>query len=132
MCKNVHLKYSFIKNVHLKYSFIKKTCKNVQKICISNIFGPNLKTCTWEVRAAWGHVSRGLTVGQNCRNIFVPFFGSNEDIQKSFWNELTFNYCSFCKKFITQKCWIYSKKRRCIILSLTDNNNKNMDQWKKP
>ena len=29
---------------------------------ISNFFGPNSKTCTCEVRAAWGHVSRGLTV----------------------------------------------------------------------
>ena len=28
----------------------------------SNIFGPNSKTCTWKVRAAWGLVSRGLTV----------------------------------------------------------------------
>ena len=35
---------------------------------ISNSFGPNSKTCTCEVRAAWGRVSRGLTVvhfGQN-------------------------------------------------------------------
>ena len=29
---------------------------------ISNIFGPNSKTCTWEVRAAQGRVSRGLNV----------------------------------------------------------------------
>ena len=29
---------------------------------ISNSFGPNSKTCTCEVRAAWGRVSRGLTV----------------------------------------------------------------------
>ena len=29
----------------------------------SNIFGPNSKTCTCKVRAAWGRVSRGLTVG---------------------------------------------------------------------
>ena len=29
---------------------------------ISNFFGPNSKTCTCEVRAAWGRVSRGLTV----------------------------------------------------------------------
>ena len=29
---------------------------------ISNIFGPNSKTCTCKVRAAWGRVSRGLTV----------------------------------------------------------------------
>ena len=39
--------------------------KNVQKrakTCISNIFGPNLKTCTCEVRAAQGRVSQGLTV----------------------------------------------------------------------
>ena len=28
----------------------------------SNIFGPNSKTCTCKVRAAWGRVSRGLTV----------------------------------------------------------------------
>ena len=29
---------------------------------ISNFFGPNSKTCTCKVRAAWGRVSRGLTV----------------------------------------------------------------------
>ena len=29
---------------------------------ISNIFGPNSKTCPCEVHAAWGRVSRGLTV----------------------------------------------------------------------
>ena len=32
-----------------------KMCKNVQKrakTCILNIFGPNSKTCTFEVRAA--------------------------------------------------------------------------------
>ena len=29
---------------------------------ISNYFGPNSKTCTWEVRAARGRVSQGLTV----------------------------------------------------------------------
>ena len=28
----------------------------------SNIFGPNSKTCTCKVRAAWGRVSQGLTV----------------------------------------------------------------------
>ena len=28
----------------------------------SNFFGPNSKTCTCKVRAAWGRVSRGLTV----------------------------------------------------------------------
>ena len=28
----------------------------------SNIFGPYSKTCTCKVHAAWGHVSRGLTV----------------------------------------------------------------------
>ena len=28
----------------------------------SNFLGPNLKTCTCKVRAAWGSVSRGLTV----------------------------------------------------------------------
>ena len=42
-----------------------KMCKIVQKrakTCISNIFGPNLKTCTCEVRAAWGRVSGGVTV----------------------------------------------------------------------
>ena len=27
----------------------------------SNIFGPNSKTCTWEVHATWDRVSRGLT-----------------------------------------------------------------------
>ena len=40
-------------------------CKNLQKrakACISNIFGPNSKMCTCEVRVAWGRVSRGLTV----------------------------------------------------------------------
>ena len=31
---------------------------------ISNFFGPNSKTCTCEVRAAWGRVSQGLTVVQ--------------------------------------------------------------------
>ena len=31
----------------------------------SNFFGPNSKTCTCEVRAAWGRVSRGLTVISN-------------------------------------------------------------------
>ena len=30
----------------------------------SNFFGPNSKTCTCKVRAAWGRVSRGLTVPQ--------------------------------------------------------------------
>ena len=29
---------------------------------ISNFFGPNSKMCTCKVCAAWGHVSRGLTV----------------------------------------------------------------------
>ena len=33
---------------------------------ISNTFGPNSKTCTCEVRAAWSGVSRGLTVF--CKN----------------------------------------------------------------
>ena len=33
---------------------------------ISNLFGPNSKTCTWEVRAAWGCVSRGFTVCTIC------------------------------------------------------------------
>ena len=73
--KNVQKRVKTCKNVHLKYPFIKKTCKNMQKhaktckivqkcakTCISNIFGPNSKTCTCEVRAAWGPVSRGLTV----------------------------------------------------------------------
>ena len=31
------------------------------KTCISNIFGPNSKTCTCEVCAAWSRVSRGPT-----------------------------------------------------------------------
>ena len=39
--------------------------KNRAKTCISNTFGPNSKTCTCEVRAAWGRVSRGLTVMHN-------------------------------------------------------------------
>ena len=29
---------------------------------ILNFFGPNSKTCSYKVRAAWGRVSRGLTV----------------------------------------------------------------------
>ena len=43
------------KIVLLKLQFIKKSC-------ISNFFGPNSKTCIVKVRAAWGRVSRGLTV----------------------------------------------------------------------
>ena len=35
---------------------------------ISNFFGSNSKTCTCEVCAAWGRVSRGLTVLRKCRS----------------------------------------------------------------
>ena len=58
------LRYTFLikirasqKNVHLKSIY--------QKTCISNFFGPYSKTCIVEVRAAWGRVSRGLTVAWN-------------------------------------------------------------------
>ena len=80
---------------------------------ISNIFGPNSKTCTCEVRAAWGRVSRGLTVQvqymkipsseheeimmctefffdiQNnlCTQHALPMFCKN----KSFWQRFTCN-----------------------------------------
>ena len=36
--------------------------KKVKNSCISKFFGPNSKTCIVKVRAAWGRVSRGLTL----------------------------------------------------------------------
>ena len=54
------------------------------KICATFVtFGPNSKTCTCEVRAAWGRVSRGLTVVKHvtvqdslvvCINTRVTFY----------------------------------------------------------
>ena len=48
-----------------KFVLLKKRASQVtiyQKTCISRFFGPYSKTCTVEVRAAWGRVSRGPTV----------------------------------------------------------------------
>ena len=41
---------------------------------ISSFFGPNSKTCTCEVRAAWGSVSRGLTVHTKYQYWFKYFY----------------------------------------------------------
>ena len=64
-CKNVQKRASQVliyqKNVQ-KHAKMCKIVQNRAKTCISNIFGPNSKTCTCEVRAAWVRVSRGLTV----------------------------------------------------------------------
>ena len=49
----------------VKGKMIKKPCSSrfyYINSFSSNIFGPNSKTCTSKVRAAWGRVSRGLTV----------------------------------------------------------------------
>ena len=40
----------------------------------SSIFGPYSKTCTCKVRAAWGRVSRGLTVAEFCVNKGVTIY----------------------------------------------------------
>ena len=68
-CKNVQKRASQVliyqKKTCKNLPKCAKSCKNVQKrakTCISSIFGPNSKTCTCEIRAAWGRVSRGLTV----------------------------------------------------------------------
>ena len=82
------------KNVHLKYSFIKKTCKNVQKrvkTCISKVFGPNSKTCTSKVRAAWGRVSRGLTVLSVGRGVKVV----KSEMLEARWGGGKFWPCSY-------------------------------------
>ena len=42
--------------------------------CISNFFGPYSKTCIVKVRAAWGRVSRGLTVIETKLHQFSKFF----------------------------------------------------------
>ena len=118
-CKNVQKRASQVpiyKKTCKNVQNCAKSCKNVQnraKTCISNIFGPNSKTCTCEVRAAWGRVSRGLTVQvqymkipsseheeimmctefffdiQNnlCTQHALPMFCKN----KSFWQRFTCN-----------------------------------------
>ena len=57
---------SSVFNYLLKYKyFSKKRASQVtiyQKTCISRFSGPYSKTCIVEVPAAWGRVSRGLTV----------------------------------------------------------------------
>ena len=60
--EDIHQNSFFSKNVHLITIY--------QKTCISRFFGPYSKTCTVEVRAAWGRVSRGLTVF-----LFFPVWG---------------------------------------------------------
>ena len=62
MCKK---RAKTCKNVQKRASQVLIYQKNVQKrekTCISNIFGPNLKTCIFKVRAAWDHAAQGPTV----------------------------------------------------------------------
>ena len=66
--KSVHLKLQLMKkraSQKILGKKVKNSCissKIYQKTCISKIFGPNSKTCIVKVCAAWGRVSRGLTV----------------------------------------------------------------------
>ena len=60
---SMYFKYSVIKNVPKHAKNVQKRAKNVKKhakICISNIFGPNSKTCIFKACAA-----QGLTVNES-------------------------------------------------------------------
>ena len=74
-------------------------------------------------------------VGQKYRNIFVWFFfGSNEDIQKLFWNQLTFHkqlvfsqsasnidfvlksiFCMVIENFVRERGKNVSLKKKCVL-----------------
>jgi hypothetical protein len=108
-CKNVHLKYSFIKKSAKKCKIVQKCAKT----CISNIFGPNSKTCTCEVRAAWGRVSRGFTVWQNLDQIIIKIwikFGYSWFFQlQIFWRQsVDPNLIQILSKFYLVTVWIWS------------------------
>ena len=94
-----------------------------QKTCISKNFGPNSKTCIVKVRAAWGRVSRGLTVftfkshwlsGRLWyeRTIKLEVFGfsSSQQLLPSIAEQLTLE-SPFSKFSVGDRCG-WSKRRR--------------------
>ena len=74
---------------------IKKPCCSrfsLHKFVQLKFFGPNSKTCSNKVRAAWGRVSRGLTV-QPFKSLYLLIFVS---LQISLWKR---SYWLFFKKY---------------------------------
>ena len=76
----------------------------------SNFFGPNSKTCSCKVRAAWGRVSRGLTVlGKkliNKRNAIQCFL---------FWVIFFINLLFSCWEATAENiCWKVSAERSLL------------------
>ena len=68
---------------------IKKPCSSRFSLHKFDIFGLNSKTSTYEVRAAWGRVSRGLTVYQAGSLAFLKLckknpIGNRQVILKAF------------------------------------------------
>ena len=63
LCSSKFVQLSFVDRVKVRWSE-NRAAQGFHYInsFISNIFGPNSKTYTCEVGAAWGHMSRGLTV----------------------------------------------------------------------